>query len=123
MGPNPTKPTIFGREPIAWIGIILVFVITIIQTALGQGLISDALAGQVTNGANSLAETLIAFLPLILNIYGRSKVTPVAAPVLPLGAPVTPEGYPDGAPAAAVLPVYPPATVDPGALPPVDGGG
>lgn len=81
--------TIFGREPVAWVGIIAAFAIAIIQTANGQGLISDALAGRAVDLTNSLAPLAVVLVPLIAAALTRRAVTPVAAPALPAGTTVT----------------------------------
>jgi hypothetical protein len=38
--------TIFGREPVAWVGVIVALAIAIIQTLTGQGVLDDAIAGR-----------------------------------------------------------------------------
>ena len=83
---------IFGREPVLWVGIIMAFIIAIVETALGQGLISDVLAGKIEDVAQSLASTTLVLLPIILNLFARAAVTPVAAPLLPVGTPVLIQG-------------------------------
>ena len=82
--------TIFGREPVAWIGVIVALAITIIQTLAGQGVISDALAGQSVDAVNALAQVATIFVPVIVGILAtRQAVTPTAAPALPAGTTVT----------------------------------
>ena len=82
--------TIFGREPVAWVGIIVAFAIAIIQTALGQGVISDAIAGQAIEATNALAQVATIFVPIIIGIFAtRKAVTPTASPALPQGTEVT----------------------------------
>jgi hypothetical protein len=89
--------TIFGKEPVAWVGVISAFVIAAIQTANGQGLISDALAGRAVDlTTNSLVPLAVVLVPIIAAFFQRKAVTPVAAPTLPAGTPVT---TPDGTPA------------------------
>lgn len=82
--------TIFGREPVAWIGVIVAFAIVLIQTALGQGIISDAVAGKAIDATNALAQVASIFVPIIVGTLAqRQAVTPTAAPALPAGTTVT----------------------------------
>lgn len=82
--------TILGREPVAWIGIIVAIVISVLQTAAGEGLISDALKGEAINATNALAQVATIFVPIIVGIIAtRRVVTPTAAPALPQGTSVT----------------------------------
>lgn len=81
---------IFGREPVAIVGIIVAFAIAIIQTALGQGVISDAVAGKAIDATNALAQVATIFVPIIVGIFAtRQAVTPTADPALPTGTTVT----------------------------------
>src|SRR5689334_3596842 len=82
--------TIFGREPVAWIGVIVALAITIIQTLSGQGVISDAVAGRSVDAVNALAQVATIFVPIIIAIFVQRKaVTPLSAPALPVGTTVT----------------------------------
>jgi hypothetical protein len=108
--------TIFGRQPVAWVGIIAAFVIAIIQTANGQGLISDAIAGRAIDLTNSLVPVLLTLVPLAMSVFLHPAVTPVAAPALPSGTTVTVITPGDAPNTTTVLP-GPPA--DPAPVPPV----
>lgn len=82
--------TIFGRQPVAWVGVIVAVAIAIIQALTGQGVISDAVAGRSIDAVNSLASVAIIFLPLILNVLiAKPAVTPISDPALPAGTTVT----------------------------------
>lgn len=86
---------IFGRQPAFWIGLIVSLVLGVVQTLTGSGLISDALAGQVTDLVNATAQLAVLLAPLIAGLLIRTQVTPVVAPKLPAGTTieaVTPEG-------------------------------
>jgi hypothetical protein len=80
---------IFGRNPAAWIGIVVSCVLAVVSVLTGEGVISDALAGQVTDGVNALAQLLVLLAPLIAGLLIRPTVTPVADPKLPAGTTVT----------------------------------
>lgn len=81
--------TIFGRQPVVWIGIIAAVVIAVVQTLLGQGVISDAAAGKAVDFTNALAQVLTILAPVIAALVSRTQVTPVSSPVLPAGTKVT----------------------------------
>lgn len=82
--------TIFGREPVAWVGVIVALVITIIQTLTGQGVLSDAIAGRAIEATNALAQVATIFIPIIIGIFAtRKAVTPTVDPALPAGTTVT----------------------------------
>jgi ABC-type Fe3+-siderophore transport system permease subunit len=82
--------TIFGREPVAWVGVIVALAIAIIQTLTGQGVLSDAVAGRAIDATNALAQVATIFIPVIIGIFAtRQAVTPTAAPALPMGTTVT----------------------------------
>jgi hypothetical protein len=90
---------IFGREPAAWIGVIVSVILAVVTTLLGQGVISDALAGRVTDLVQATAQLLTLLAPLFAGLLIRQNVTPTAAPVLRAGTEVT---TPSGAPAKVV---------------------
>lgn len=81
--------TLFGRQPAAWIGIIVSCILAVISVLTGNGVISDVLAGQITDGVNALAELLVLLAPAITGLLIRPTVTPVADPKLPAGTTVT----------------------------------
>jgi len=77
--------TVFGREPSVWIGIIVSCVLAVVGILAGEGLINDALKGQITDGVNAVAQLLVLLAPVITGIVIRGQVTPAAAPSLPQG--------------------------------------
>jgi hypothetical protein len=81
--------TIFGRNPAAWIGIIVSCILAVVSVLTGEGVISDALAGDITVGVNSLAQILVLLAPLVTGLLIRPTVTPVADPRLAQGTVVT----------------------------------
>ena len=81
--------TIFGRQPAFWIGLIVTLILGALQTLSGQGVISDALNSQLTNGVNAVAQLLVLLAPLITGLLIRPTVTPVSSPVLKAGTNVT----------------------------------
>lgn len=91
---------IFGREPAVWIGLIVTIILGAVSTLVGQGFISDVLAGKVTDAVNAIAQLAVLFAPLIAGILIRPTTTPAAAPVLPVGQDVK---TPAGASATVVL--------------------
>lgn len=79
---------IFGRQPAFWIGLIVTIVLGAVRTIAGEGLISDAVAGQLESGLHALAQLLELAAPLIAALLIKPLVTPVAAPKLPDGTAV-----------------------------------
>jgi len=71
---------IFGREPAVIIGLIVTIVLGIVSTLLGQGFISDAQAGHLTDGVNAIAQLALLVAPLIAGLLIRSQVSPVPKP-------------------------------------------
>lgn len=99
-------PFVKGREPAAWIGIIVTCILAVLSVLTGEGVISDALAGQITDAANAIAQLLVLFAPLITGLLIRPNVTSATNPKLPMGTPVLVQGTGDTPPPdAAVLPV------------------
>jgi hypothetical protein len=80
---------IFGRQPAAWIGIIVSCILAVLSVLTGQGVISDVLAGRITDGVNATAQLLVLLAPLFTGLLIRPTVTPLAAPALPEGTEVT----------------------------------
>ncbi len=80
--------TIFGREPAFWIGLGVTLILGVVQTLSGSGVISDAIAGKITDGTNAISQAALLLLPLITGLLIRQTVTPVAAPALPQGTKV-----------------------------------
>lgn len=68
---------IFGREPAVWIGLIVTIILGAVATLTGQGFISDATSGQITDGVNAIAQLAVLFAPLIAGVLIRSQVSPV----------------------------------------------
>jgi hypothetical protein len=86
---------IMGREPAVWIGIVVSCILAVLGILTGEGVLSDALSGQITDGVNAVAQLLVLLAPIITGILIRPQVTPTAAPSLPQGTTVTvvtPEG-------------------------------
>jgi hypothetical protein len=81
--------TILGRTPALWIGIIVSVVIAVVQTLQGNGVISDALAGHITDATNELGSLLTILAPFIAGVLIHPQVTPITAPALPAGTTVT----------------------------------
>ena len=79
---------IFGRQPAFWIGLIVTLVLGVVRTLAGEGLISDAATGQLTNAVNAVGELLLLVAPLVTGMLIQPNVTPVAAPKLPAGTEV-----------------------------------
>ena len=79
---------IFGRQPAFWIGLIVTIFLGAVRTIAGEGLISDAAAGQIESGAQALGELLFLLAPLITGLLIKPNVTPVAEPQLPNGTEV-----------------------------------
>jgi hypothetical protein len=74
-----------GREPAAIIGIVVTVILGVVTTLAGEGVISDALQGRITDLVNAVAQLLVLLAPLITGLLIRPNVTPSAAPVLPAG--------------------------------------
>ena len=89
---------LFGREPAFWIGVVVSLVMAVLGVLTGNGLISDAAAGQVKDLTTATAQLLVLLAPIIAGILIRGQVTPTASPSLPTGTIVqviTPEGRPN----------------------------
>lgn len=69
---------IFGREPAVWIGIIVSCILAVLSVLTGQGVVSDAIAGRITDGVNAVAQLLVILAPLITGALIRGRVTPVS---------------------------------------------
>lgn len=87
--------TIFGRNPAAWIGIIVSCILAVLSVLTGEGVIGDALAGQITDGVEALAQLLVLLAPVLTGLLIRPAVTPTASPRLPSGSVVS-VALPDG---------------------------
>jgi hypothetical protein len=83
---------VFGREPAFWVGLIVTIILGIVSALLDGGLINDALAGEITDGTNAVAQAVGLLAPLVAGLVIRQTVTPVAAPSLPRGTKVNIEG-------------------------------
>ena len=95
--------TVFGREPSAWIGLAVALVVAVLGVLTGQGFISDAAAGKVTDAANAIAQLLTLIAPLAAGLLIRQQVTPLSQPSLPLGTDVLIRGTADTPPGNAVV--------------------
>lgn len=106
--------TIFGKEPAVIIGFVIAAIVAVVQTALGQGLISDVTAGKITDLVQGIGQLLVFVGPLLAGILIRQKVTsPATAATLvpaPASDPITPEDQGVAIPADAPAPS---TTVDP----------
>jgi hypothetical protein len=80
-----------GREPSFWIGVITSCVLAVVTTLMGQGVLSDAMAGRLTDGVNAVAQIITLLAPIIAALVIRQRVTPTSAPVLDKGTVVTVE--------------------------------
>ncbi len=89
---------IFGREPAFWIGLIVTLVAGVLTTLVGEGVISDALAGRINDGAKAVAELALLLTPFITGMLIRPNVTSMAAPKLPEGTKVYADGTNDEPP-------------------------
>lgn len=95
---------VFGRQPALWIGTIVSCILAVVSVLLGDGVISDALAGRITDIVTALGELLVLLAPIVTALVIRPLVTPVAAPKLVSGTvvDVTPPRAP--APGDAIAP-------------------
>jgi hypothetical protein len=108
-----------GREPAFWVGLIVSLVAAVLSVLTGQGVISDALAGKVTDTAEALSQLVLLLLPLITGLLIRPQVTPVSQPSLPVGTPVLVAGTGDQPPPDASVQLTPAARAEAG-IPPAD---
>lgn len=74
------------REPVRVVAVALALILAVLQTLQGEGVISAALAGQLTDLVTALAGFLVLLLPILGGEVARRLVTPVAAPTLDAGA-------------------------------------
>lgn len=76
---------LWAHEPVRVVGVALALILAIVSTLQGEGVISDFLAGQITDVAKSLAGFLVLILPILGAEVARANVTPTSAPSLPGG--------------------------------------
>lgn len=82
--------TIFGREPVAWVGVIVAVAIAVIQALTGQGVLGSVTAGKAIDTVNALAQIATIVIPIAVGVIAaRQAVTPTAAPALPAGTTFT----------------------------------
>jgi hypothetical protein len=81
--------TFGGKEPAFWIGLGATLIIGVITTLSGQGLLSDALAGKITDGVKAIVQLLTLLSPLLAGYVIRGQVTPTNSPTLSTGTTVT----------------------------------
>ena len=62
------------KEPAVIIGTIVTILLAVLQALSGNGFISDALAGKLTDLANGAGQLLLLLLPLITSILIRPTV-------------------------------------------------
>lgn len=68
----------FGREPAVWTGIIVSCVLAVLSVLTGQGVVSDAVAGRITDATNAIAQLVVTvLLPVITAILIRPQVSPL----------------------------------------------
>jgi hypothetical protein len=67
-----------NNEPARWIGLIVALVIGAVTTANGQGFVSDAIRGQVTDIVNAAAQLVTLLLPIITAEIIRTQVSPAS---------------------------------------------
>lgn len=67
---------IFGREPARWIGLIVTLILGAVATLLGEGFISDAASGRITDFVDAIAQLALLFAPYITSELIRTQVTP-----------------------------------------------
>lgn len=65
------------RQPVRWIGLAVTLILGAVATLSGEGVISDALAGQITDATNAIAQLVVLALPLLGAILASRYVTPV----------------------------------------------
>lgn len=95
--------SIFGREPVRWVGIIVAVIAAVVGALLGEGVISDAVAGRITDLTANLSGILILLLPIITAEIARRGATSVAQPALPVGTSVIIRGTTDEPPGDAIV--------------------
>lgn len=92
---------IFGREPALWVGTIISIILAIVSVLVGDGIITDAFAGQITDGAEAFGQIAYLLLPMLTALVARQGTTSYAQPKLELGTPVLvdrPAGLPEDTP-------------------------
>lgn len=62
-----------NREPAAIIGVVVTIVLGAVGTLVGEGIISDALGGRITDGVRSLSELATLLAPAIAGLLIRFK--------------------------------------------------
>lgn len=67
-----------GKEPALIIGTIVTIILAIVTTLSGNGFISDALAGKLTDLVNGAAQLILLLLPLITAAVIRTQVSPAS---------------------------------------------
>lgn len=80
---------IWNRQPAAIIGIVVSCILAVVSVLTGEGVLSEALSGQITDGVNAAAQLIVLLAPLLTGLLIRTQVTPTAAPALPQGTTLT----------------------------------
>jgi hypothetical protein len=68
-----------NKEPALIIGTLVTIIVATLATLSGNGFISDALAGKLTDLVNGGAQLLILLIPLITAAIIRTKVSPATS--------------------------------------------
>ena len=63
-------PSIFGHEPVFWVGVVTACIIAVIQTLAGQGVLT-------ANQQDTIANLVTALSPIVAALVARQFVTPV----------------------------------------------
>lgn len=70
--------SIWGKEPAVIIGTIVTILLAVVTTLNGNGFISDAAAGKLTDLANGAGQLVLLLLPLITSLIIRTQVSPAS---------------------------------------------
>jgi len=63
-----------NKEAAVLIGVVATIILNALATLAGEGIISEALQGQLTDGVNAGAQILVALAPLIAGLLTRFQV-------------------------------------------------
>lgn len=63
-----------NKEPALLIGTLVTIILGVVTTLAGDGIISDALAGKITDIVNAGAQLLVLLIPIITGILIRGQV-------------------------------------------------
>lgn len=65
-----------NKEPALIIGTIVTIALAIVSTLSGNGFISDALAGHLTDAVTAIGQLILLFIPVITAAVIRTQVSP-----------------------------------------------